>query len=148
VKPFRLKRRQRYPEDDLQMVVAEYLDMFLPKEIRWWHVPNGGKRDPREGARFKKMGVKAGVVDNHFLMPDGKLAVIELKIRPNKPTDEQHQFLAAVITTSGMGAVAYSLDEVLTTLNGWFNRYGLFIRMPIKLHDLESRVTATREMGV
>ncbi len=31
-----------------------------------YHVPNGGQRDPREGAKFKAMGVVAGVPDLCF----------------------------------------------------------------------------------
>lgn len=35
------------------------------------HIPNGGKRNAREGARFKRMGVKAGVPDIAFPIPRG-----------------------------------------------------------------------------
>ncbi len=35
--------------------------------IEWWHTPNGGNRDAREGKRLKQMGTKAGVHDVFIL---------------------------------------------------------------------------------
>lgn len=36
--------------------------------LKWlMHIPNGGKRNISEAAKFKKMGVKAGVAD--LLLP-------------------------------------------------------------------------------
>ena len=146
MKAFRIKRKPKHPEDDLQVTLAEWLDRFLPKDVRWWHVPNGGKRDPFEAARFKKMGVKAGVVDNHFVMPDGTLAVIELKIKPNRPTPEQETFLAEVSRRGGYAACCYSLDETLETLNTWLGDYGMSIRLPPKTTPtLEARVRLARK---
>lgn len=43
-----------------------------------FHVPNGGSRNAREGAKFKAMGVVPGVADLLFIF-DGKLYAFELK---------------------------------------------------------------------
>lgn len=43
-----------------QIIAAIWLDK---ENIPYYHVPNGGRRDAREGAKFKRMGVKAGVPD-------------------------------------------------------------------------------------
>jgi hypothetical protein len=55
------------------------------------HVPNGGWRNPIEAARFKAMGVKAGLPD--ILLPLRTEAYgagwWELKVGRNKPTEEQ-----------------------------------------------------------
>src|SRR5690349_751155 len=95
---------KRHPEDDLAIITAEYLQRFLPENMKdaWWHVPNGGKRNVREAARLKRMGVRAGVVDLHFCMPKGQLAVIELKVRPNGTTKEQDRFMGMVADRSQM----------------------------------------------
>lgn len=65
--------------------------------IAWYllAVPNGGRRAPREAARLKAEGVKAGVSD--LLLPlrrDGFAGLwLELKAPKNKPTDSQYQWL-------------------------------------------------------
>ena len=142
MKLFRINRKPRHLEDDEQTVLAAYLDRCLPKEVPWWHVPNGGKRNAREAGRLKKMGVKAGVVDNHFLMPDGKLGVIELKIKPNRPTFQQSEFLTWVGRASGMAATAYSMDEAVSILSGWLAKYGLSIPATNRAANIERRVQA------
>jgi hypothetical protein len=43
-----------------------------------FHCPNGGNRNAREGAKFKSMGVVAGVADLLFIYSN-KLYAIELK---------------------------------------------------------------------
>src|SRR6056297_1258985 len=64
-----------------QCKLAEYLDM---KGHCWIHVPNGGNRDAKNGAKMKKQGVKPGVPDVLiFDVPDNdnchKGIAIELK---------------------------------------------------------------------
>ena len=62
---------------------------------RMFHVPNGGKRGIREGARFKKMGVSAGVPDLHLPVPRRGFTglYIELKVGTNKPEEAQYEWL-------------------------------------------------------
>lgn len=53
-------------EDEEQMAVISWAQMQLGRwpELQWLHhIPNGGKRGKVEAARFKAMGVKAGVPD-------------------------------------------------------------------------------------
>lgn len=56
-------------EQDLQIQVAEFLDLALEAPQRWFHVPNGGFRTAAEAALFKAQGVKAGVGDVLILCP-------------------------------------------------------------------------------
>lgn len=55
------------------------------------HVPNGGWRSPIEAARFKCMGVKAGVPDVLLPIRTSQYGAgwWELKVGRNKPTEEQ-----------------------------------------------------------
>lgn len=46
------------------------------------HIPNGGKRNPREGARMKRMGVRAGVSDYHLPVPRGKYHSLWIELKP------------------------------------------------------------------
>ncbi len=47
-------------EVEEQIVVASWL---MKKNVPFYHVPNGGFRDYREAAKFKRMGVRSGVPD-------------------------------------------------------------------------------------
>ena len=60
---------RKYPEDDLQMACAQYLDLM---GWLWCHVGNERKTSPRAGARLKKKGVKSGVPDILIFEPRGK----------------------------------------------------------------------------
>ena len=52
------KKRQNIEEVE-QIKFNVWFDKFLwEKDYRWFHSPNGGGRSPREGAKFKRMGVK------------------------------------------------------------------------------------------
>jgi hypothetical protein len=76
-------------EDDFQIAVARLLDA---SGLDWFHVPNGGKRNAREGAKFKRMGVKSGIPDVLIITPTKRNQVgmcIELKVGRNFPTDNQ-----------------------------------------------------------
>jgi len=64
-------------EEQEQVDLARWLDRS--GEL-WCHVPNGGRRSPREGARLKRMGVKAGVPDILIFREPRNIAV-ELKRR-------------------------------------------------------------------
>ncbi len=52
----------RHNEDAEQSALFEWASYY--PVLRWLHhIPNGGKRDAREGARLKAQGVKPGVAD-------------------------------------------------------------------------------------
>jgi len=120
-------------EDDLQRSVAELLDML---GWFWWHTPNGGKRNPREAARFVGLGVKPGVSDIIVSEPwvcpmveiehgviggqcptcggagRGSMVAIELKVGNNKPTELQRSWMDKARQRGWLVAVCRSLAEV------------------------------------
>lgn len=102
-------------EDQLQIAVSNYLKLQYPN-VFWCHPPNGGKRNAMEGAKFKSMGVRAGMPDllifeqRHYGGFARALA-IELKIKPNKVTPEQTECLAQLKSRSWQTEVCYSFDE-------------------------------------
>lgn len=82
-------------------------------------IPNGGKRNKMEAARFKRQGVKAGVSDLHLPVPVGGFAGlwIEMK-RPlikgkDKPTVQksQKEWIALMKSLGHQALVAYGKDE-------------------------------------
>ena len=54
----------------------------------YFHVPNGGYRSRSEGAKFKAMGVRAGVPDL-ILFHQGRLHCLELKSDKGRPSESQ-----------------------------------------------------------
>ncbi|MEE0776532.1 MAG: VRR-NUC domain-containing protein [Bacillota bacterium] len=85
-------------EDLHQMALfrwAESMQHLLPDLRYMYHTPNGGHRNEREGAKFKRMGVKPGVPDICLPAPRGQYhgLYIELKYGRNKTTASQVAYL-------------------------------------------------------
>lgn len=61
--------------------------------------------------RFIRFGFK-GVSDILGISNDGKFIAIECKIKPNKPTQFQLDFLDEIRQRDGIAIVAYSIDDI------------------------------------
>jgi hypothetical protein len=97
-----MTRRNRHPEDDHAMALMRWVRLHerkVPELGLLFHIPNGGRRNVREAARLKAMGVKAGVSD-YFLpvpkyggdYPEDLIYMglwLELKAGKNRPTPAQ-----------------------------------------------------------
>lgn len=117
-------------EAQLQEVVAKYLDA---RGLLWFHPANERKTTPQAGARLKRAGVKAGVADclifdsgrardnKGFTFPIVGVA-IELKIRPNKPTLMQLNWMDALTKRNWKCAVCYTLDEVIAIVEQCYGK--------------------------
>lgn len=87
--------------------------------VHLFHVPNGGYRNAREGAKFKRMGVRAGIPDIFLAYPIAPYAGlwIELKRRKTtkpskpKPTAAQSAYLDAFQQVGYATCVAYGWEE-------------------------------------
>ena len=74
-------------EDEEQMQVVEWATLSEGRwpELRWlYHTPNGGKRGKAEAARFKRMGVKAGVPDLFLPVPCGQYHGLYIEMKRQK----------------------------------------------------------------
>jgi len=102
----------RYKEDDLQMAVAQYLDL---RGVLWCHVANERRTSIQSGVRLKKKGVKSGVPDVLIFNPNCHYSglAIELKIKPNKVSANQKVWLESLKPMRWRTEVCYSLDEVI-----------------------------------
>lgn len=109
------KRRQ--PEAELQKAVIEYLRYRLHNCL-FFHVPNGGKRSAAEGAKFKAMGVLAGVADI-LIFKDSKFYAIELKVGKGSQTIPQNDFQNKWQDEGGKYAIIKSIDELVIKLKQW-----------------------------
>ena len=78
-----------------------------------YHVPNEGKRSAVTGARMKQAGLKPGVPDVCLPTAHGGYVglYIEMKVKPNKPTENQKQWLRALREAGHFTAVCYTWEE-------------------------------------
>lgn len=88
----------KHLEDDIQ---EEYFRLCAMLKIFAFAIPNGGKRNAREGARLKKQGVLAGVAD--VFVPStcyqtDKGLFIEFKAPKGVWSASQKDFSAQIIT--------------------------------------------------
>jgi hypothetical protein len=106
----------KHAEDNLQMAVARYLDLT---NYVWCHVANERKASPQAGKRLRAKGVKSGVPDCLiFNQRNGfKGLALELKIKPNKPTENQKQWLSDLSVLGWLCKVAYDLDEAINIID-------------------------------
>ena len=108
-------------EDNLQIQVINYLRYQYGKAF-FTHHPSGGKRDIREAAKFKRMGVLAGVPDilifNKNYSFDG--LAIELKIKPNKPTKNQLEVMDRFRNVGFDVHVCYDFDSCKKIIDNYF----------------------------
>ena len=103
-------------EDEEQIALFSWAKIA---EARWpvlkWmhHIPNGGKRAKSEAARFKAMGVKAGVSDVFLPCARGGYhgLYIEMKALDGRPSGDQKEFLAAMTSEGYFCAVCYGAEE-------------------------------------
>lgn len=106
----------RHIEDTEQMMLIRWTELQTckyPELELLFHIPNGGKRDAREAARFKQLGVKAGVPDLCLPVPRGMFhgLFIEMKSPDGKATKKQKEWLAKLAKQGYDTAVCYSFEE-------------------------------------
>lgn len=108
-------------EDVLQIQVVNYLKMQHKKAF-YFHSPNGGKRNAREALKFKKMGVLSGLPDLMFLDSTFNYCglAIELKIKPNKPTENQLEQIKRLQNLGFKTAICYSFEEAKNEIDNYY----------------------------
>lgn len=110
----RTHKHQGHAEDDLQMQCVTWFRLQFPKFARLLHhSPNGGRRNAREGSRFKKMGVQPGFPDLVLLVAsqDCHALFIELKSATGRQEDSQKEYQALVEAQGYRYALVRSFDE-------------------------------------
>lgn len=111
-------------EDTEQMGVIDWANWNLqrfPELKMLYHVPNGGKRNPKEAARFKAMGVKAGVPDLCLPVPMNGYAglYIEMKYGSNRTTAAQKEWIKNLKEYGYKATVCYGGAEATAELEAY-----------------------------
>lgn len=102
-------------EPQEQIAVIEYCDY---KGIPIFHIPNGGKRNPREAANLKRQGVRPGVPDLFVPVPMGERhgLFIEMKYGKNKATKAQVEWIKT-LRLNGYGAyICYGAKNAIACI--------------------------------
>ncbi|MCH5207550.1 MAG: VRR-NUC domain-containing protein [Oscillospiraceae bacterium] len=103
-------------EDSEQMALfewAQYQSGKYPELALLFHVPNGGKRNAREAARFKRMGVKPGVPDLFLPVSRGGFygLFIELKAHNGRVSENQGKWLRELYEQGYAVCVCFGFEE-------------------------------------
>ena len=113
---------------------AEFAKNKYPELDLMYHVPNEGKRSAAMGARLKAEGLKAGVPDVCLPTAHGGYIglYIEMKVKPNKPTEQQKQWLRDLRGTGHFTAVCYTWEEAKDLIEE-------YIRLPLTISKGEQK---------
>jgi hypothetical protein len=95
------------PEDHLQHQLIVWLQYQFPKLV-YHHSPNEGKRSTYEQFKYKYLGSDSGFPDLLFASLE---LVIELKVKPNKPTEAQLEWLEYFRSIGWRAEVCYNFEE-------------------------------------
>jgi len=108
-------------EDHLQHAVMQYLKTQYPDTLAI-HVPNEGKRSPFVQYKFKYLGGMQGIPDVIVFKQTPSYAglAIELKVKPNKPTNNQLEFLDRLSDSGWYATWVNSFEAAKETIDQYF----------------------------
>lgn len=106
-------------EETLQKAIVQHLRIRGNPDAIWFHPANGIPASKRTGARFKALGVVAGVPDMVFTLPDGRSAYMELKALGGRLSPEQRAFAEKCIRLGVEHCVCYDIDTAISVLEAW-----------------------------
>lgn len=110
-------------EDEEQALLVDWL---RSQGIRFYAIPNGGKREIKEAVKFKRTGVSAGVPDLCIPIPVPSAGYhglyIELKRqRGSTVTEKQKEWIEFLVNNGYYAQVAYGFDEARKTVLFYFS---------------------------
>jgi hypothetical protein len=102
---------------------------IYPRADRMFAIPNGGKRDPITAARLKAEGVKPGVPDTFFPVPNFEHAsyrtrhglFLEFKKAKGKESGKQSEWIACAIADEYAAATVYSWKDAVAAFIDYVN---------------------------
>ena len=117
-------------EDTEQMAVitwARWQEDTYPELKLLYHVPNGGSRNKVEAAKFKQMGVRAGVPDLVLPVPKGIYCglFIEMKYDKGRLQESQKDYLNKAMYYGHCCYVCYSAEDAIGIIKEYLclNKY-------------------------
>ena len=113
---------RNYPEESLQIACVQWFRLQYPNSIIF-HVPNGGKRNPREAARLKRAGTLAGIPDLFVAEPCNNMSglFIEMKSPKGKLTDSQKDMSDRLLNFGYAFEVCRSIEGFVSIVREYIN---------------------------
>lgn len=109
-------------EQQLHFRIAELLRRQPNHHVVGWHT-NNNPRSAKDGARLKRMGMRAGVADWLFLVPNesdpASLYSLELKTEKGRPSPEQLDWKNYINDVGHYAEIAYGWDHAIRILGAW-----------------------------
>lgn len=99
---------------NIQRILGEHNYLCFDVNVGKFALKNGGYVD---------VGLPKGFSDLLIFSPDGKTIFLEAKIKPNKPSPEQVNFIKNMRCRGFYADVIYSVEDLYVLLNGSFHTY-------------------------
>lgn len=136
---------RRRSEDTEQEVVIQWARMNSgkwPELSLLHHIPNGGSRGKSEAARFKRMGVLAGVADLHLPVARGPWhgLYIEMKYGEGRLSNSQKDFLKLAAEQGVYCIVCYSAEDAIEVIRQYVSRETAYPNLTILKNGKEKGV--------
>lgn len=113
----------RPPSSELAIhcAIVQLLNVTKRPGVKFWHTPNGEKRDMATAMKLKRMGVLPGVSD--LIIMDGRcMYAMEVKAPGETPTPEQVDFMRLFVMS---GAKAAVVVESVSQAEGYFLNWNI-----------------------
>lgn len=106
-------------EHKLQVSLIDYLAYTAKPEIFYFAIPNQGNRHIMNATKMKAEGVRSGVADLCFMLPEGRVGWLEMKTSKGVLSDNQKAFRDRAMALGHHWALARSVDEAVVHLTSW-----------------------------
>lgn len=113
-----VRPRDRNAEARIQAAIAEWVRSVAP-DLICFHPANGGFRSKAEAARFKWLGVLAGVPDVVIIGLDGRAWLLEVKSAGGSLSAEQRRIQNRCVALRIPFAVVRSIDDARRAFAIW-----------------------------
>lgn len=117
----------RSSEHQEQKAVIELCEWYSKKDPRYgllFAIPNGGHRHIAVASKLKAEGVRKGVPDLMLPVanPPYHGLFIEMKVKPNKASKEQLEWISKLTEQGYKASVCYSWTEAIETIKHYLDR--------------------------
>lgn len=124
--------RANASEAQEQAALIRWANIFMHTPGILFHVPNGGKRDPKEAAKFKRLGVRAGIPDLFLAIPTDRHhgLFLEMKSKRGKLTSFQEKACEEFRKKGYFVAVCHSWIEAVEAIEEYLgpSLYGRHVK--------------------
>lgn len=106
-------------EHKIQVQLLDYLAYAAKPEIYYFAIPNQANRHISNAVKMKAEGVRSGIADLCFMLPNGQVGWLEMKKPGGSMSDNQKLFRDRCALLGHRWALAKSVDEALEHLTKW-----------------------------